>query len=91
MLPSDWSPPSIPKLHNLDGAVMSVSPLERPAAGPSGHESAGSVGGWEQSGGGMVVRIATSEVEDMFKLMAYGLRSLEVETGLRPYADRFDG
>jgi hypothetical protein len=39
----------------------------------------------------MIVRIAASEVEDMFKLMACGLRNLESQTGLCPYADRFDG
>lgn len=90
-LPSDWTPPSVPKLHNLDGAVMSVSTLDRPAAGSRDSKSGSGDGGWERSGGGMVVRIATSEVEDMFKLMARGLQSLEEETGLCPYADRFAG
>ena len=90
-LPTDWTPPSVPKLHGLDVAVMSVSPLERPPGRPRDAESGGDGGGWERSGGGMVVRIATSEVEDMFRLLACGLRSLKDETGLCPYADRFDG
>ncbi len=90
-IPSDWTPPSVPKLHSLDGALMSVSPLERPPARArdAGRRAGGD--GWEQSGGGMIVRVATSEVEDMFKLLACGLRNLEAETGLCPYADRFDG
>ena len=54
---------------------MSVAKLDRP--GPDG----GSVGG-------MVVRVAAAEVEDLFRLMAAGLRGLKAETGLSPYADR---
>jgi urease accessory protein len=86
-LPTDWTPPPIPKLASVDGVLMSVSPLDRPAASVSA-----GVSGWEGcSVGGMVVRIAASEVEDMFRVMARGLRSLETETGLCPYADRFAG
>eukprot|EP01043_Picozoa_sp_COSAG02_P082970 COSAG02_NODE_21080_length_803_cov_0.951705_2_plen_42_part_01 len=42
---------------------MSVSSLERPAARARDANGGGGESGWEQSGGGMIVRIAASEVE----------------------------
>ena len=75
-LPEAWQPPAIPRLHSEEGALMSVSRLERPAGSADGV-------------GGMVVRIAAAEVEDLFILMSRGLRGMQEETGMLPYADRF--
>lgn len=48
---------------------MSVSRLDRPAGGADGV-------------GGMVVRVAAAEVEDLFILMSRGLRAMKDETGM---------